>query len=89
MMDLNILGAANRHWNKDLYSCTFPALISEWRRLWSLNSMTNSQFPFGFVQQQAWRSNYQGVEIPEIRWHQTADYGYVPNNIMQVWNWIV
>ena len=59
-------------------------MISEWRRKWSENSPTDPNFPFGFVQLAAWRPEYSGVEFPVVRWHQTADVGYVPNDIMQV-----
>jgi hypothetical protein len=79
-----VLGESNGDWNKDLYMCTFPALISEWRRKWSENSPTNSKFPFGFVQLAAHKANYTGTQVPVLRWHQTADFGYVPNDVMQV-----
>ena len=59
-------------------------MISEWRRVWSQSSPTDPNFPFGFVQLAAWRPNYEGSEFPQVRWHQTADLGYVPNQIMQV-----
>jgi len=59
-------------------------MISEWRRLWSKHSQTNPDFPFGFGQLSAWKPNYSGAEIPEIRWHQTADLGYAPNEKMPV-----
>ena len=77
-------GEANALWNTDLYNCTFPALISEWRRKWSENSPTDSSFPFGFVQLASWRPDYVGAEFPMIRWHQTADIGVVPNDIFVV-----
>jgi sialate O-acetylesterase len=77
-------GESNSGWNRDKYGCSFPALISEWRRVWSENSPTDSSFPFGFVQLAAYRANYAGSEFPVIRWHQTADVGYVPNDAMPV-----
>jgi sialate O-acetylesterase len=80
----NPTGESNSGWNKDKYGCSFPAMISEWRRVWSENSPTDSSFPFGFVQLAAWRANYAGSEFPVIRWHQTADVGYVPNDAMPV-----
>jgi sialate O-acetylesterase len=52
--------------------------------VWSENSPTESTFPFGFVQLAANRANYAGSEFPVIRWHQTADVGYVPNDAMPV-----
>ena len=69
---------------QDTYSCTFPALIHEWRRKWSESSPTNSNFPFGFVQLAAFQANVTAMSFTQIRWHQTVDVGYVPNNIMQV-----
>jgi sialate O-acetylesterase len=59
-------------------------MISEWRRKWAENSPTDPEFPFGFVQLAAWRANYAGAEFPAVRWHQTADMGYVPNALMPV-----
>ena len=77
-------GESNSIWNIEKYSCTFPAMISEWRRKWSENSPTDPNFPFGFVQLASFRTDYSGVEFPVVRWHQTADVGIVPNDIMQV-----
>ncbi|KAL8173776.1 UNVERIFIED_CONTAM: hypothetical protein K2H54_024831 [Gekko kuhli] len=77
-------GEANTLMNADLYNCTFPALIEDWRETFHEGSVgqTDRSFPFGFVQ----LSTYRHVEVddsfPRIRWHQTADYGYVPNKKM-------
>ncbi|XP_070577327.1 LOW QUALITY PROTEIN: sialate O-acetylesterase-like [Ptychodera flava] len=67
------------------YSCSFPAMIEDWRDKFYIGTdkQTDQQFPFGFVQ----ISSVQGNETlingyPTIRWHQTADYGYVPNKKM-------
>ncbi|XP_029428930.1 sialate O-acetylesterase isoform X2 [Rhinatrema bivittatum] len=74
-------GEANTGLNMDLYNCTFPAMIEDWRRAFHEGSLgqTDKSFPFGFVQ----LSTYQHEEtrdcFPRIRWHQTADYGYAPN----------
>jgi sialate O-acetylesterase len=59
-------------------------LINEWRRKWSESSPTNSNFPFGFVQLAAFRGGILANAFSEIRWHQTADFGFVPNSVMQV-----
>ena len=64
-------GEANDHWNRDLYNCTFPAMIADWRRKWR-----SSGLPFGFVQLA--NNVGQGSEI--LRWHQTVDKGFVPNS---------
>ncbi|XP_076822107.1 sialate O-acetylesterase-like [Clavelina lepadiformis] len=73
-------GEANTYYHKDVYSCSFPAMIEDWRKSWHQGTMGHSdpQFPFGFVQ----LANDEGPDdgsFPVIRWHQTADYGYVPN----------
>ena len=41
--------------NYDLYSCQFPAMISDWRQKFHNGSEgeTSDQFPFGFVQVRA------------------------------------
>ena len=59
-------------------------MISEWRRLWSTFSHTPNDFPFGFVQLSTWKASDPDPSFPVIRWHQTADHGYVPNEDMQV-----
>ncbi|XP_059123627.1 sialate O-acetylesterase isoform X1 [Peromyscus eremicus] len=75
-------GEANANYNRDLYSCMFPALIEDWRQNFHYGSQGQTErfFPFGFVQ----LSSYTLMEtsddgFPEIRWHQTADLGSVPN----------
>ena len=75
-------GEANVGYHNELYPCTFYHLINEWRSKWASNSNTNPNFPFGFVQ----LSTKGPVDpTPLLRWHQTYDFGYVPNEIMQVW----
>ncbi|GFR98150.1 sialate O-acetylesterase [Elysia marginata] len=70
------------HPQVDRYACTFPAMIDDWRAKFHLTSKgeTNDVFPFGFVQLSA-NSPDPSISFgfPNIRWHQTADYGYVPN----------
>ncbi|XP_021107566.1 sialate O-acetylesterase isoform X1 [Heterocephalus glaber] len=103
-------GEANIHYNKDLYNCTFPALIEDWRQTFHCGSQGQTErfFPFGFVQppQGSKRIKPRPLEadseavqdffcnlllssdlstdstddgFPQIRWHQTADFGFVPN----------
>ena len=60
-------------------------MINEWRKLWSTNTPTSDKFPFGFMQLSTWDAN-QNTGFPAIRWHQTADHGYVPNEVMEVSN---
>merc|ERR1711953_521229 len=72
-------GEANTGFNRDIYNCTFPAMIDAWRELFSTNSNTEPDAPFGFVQLASWRPDNMDAGFPVIRWHLTADYGYVPN----------
>ena len=76
-------GESNGELNRDLYNCTFPAMISDWREEFSTNSATSPEAPFGFVQLSTWRPNSTDAGFPVIRWHQTADVGYVPNDLMK------
>ena len=77
-------GESNGGWNRDKYQCTFPAMISDWRKIWSANSPTSDSFPFGFMQLSTWLANDVGPAFAVIRWHQTANQGFVPNDKMQV-----
>jgi len=70
--------AGNR--NRDLYNCTFPSMISSWQSEFSIHSGVSEALPFGFVQLSTIKHGDMSVGFPIIRWHQTADYGYVPNN---------
>ncbi|XP_038179617.1 sialate O-acetylesterase [Arvicola amphibius] len=75
-------GESNANYNRDLYSCMFPALIDDWRRTFHYGSQGQTErfFPFGFVQLSSYTLlNTSDYEFPEIRWHQTADFGFVPN----------
>lgn len=81
---MSSLGEANANRNRDKYQCSFPAMISEWRRVWSTMSSTGNQFPFGFVQLSTWNANDMSPGFPMIRWHQTGDFGFVPNDEMKV-----
>nr|XP_034347180.1 sialate O-acetylesterase isoform X2 [Arvicanthis niloticus] len=75
-------GEANANYNRDLYSCVFPALIADWRQTFHYGSQGQTErfFPFGFVQLSSYvLKNSSDPGFPEIRWHQTADFGFVPN----------
>ncbi|XP_017951429.1 sialate O-acetylesterase isoform X2 [Xenopus tropicalis] len=74
-------GEQNTGMNTDLYNCTFPALIEDWRLSFheGTNGQTDRYFPFGFVQLSTYQKSQQNDNYPVIRWHQTADYGYAPN----------
>ena len=69
--------------NRDYYQCTFPTMIDSWRYEFSLHSMTDEAAPFGFVQLASWRPDTIEASFPVIRWHQTADHGFVPNEEME------
>ncbi|XP_052237319.1 sialate O-acetylesterase-like isoform X3 [Dreissena polymorpha] len=64
----------------DSYKCRFQAMINDWRAKFSAEGHTDGMFPFGFVQLAPWRNDPTIITgFPDIRWHQTFDYGYVPN----------
>ncbi|XP_071958438.1 sialate O-acetylesterase-like isoform X2 [Antedon mediterranea] len=69
------------------YNCTFPAMIDDWREKWyeGTGGLTDKTFPFGFVQLCTSNSVKPGLigNYPILRWHQTADFGYVPNSRME------
>ena len=77
-------GEANGNYNRDLYNCTFPAMIEDWRTKFSqVSGGTNEDAPFGFVQLASWRPDTTDNGFPVIRWHLTADVGIVPNPYMR------
>ncbi|ELU03144.1 hypothetical protein CAPTEDRAFT_112206, partial [Capitella teleta] len=75
-------GEANANLNRDLYNCTFPAMIDDWRTKWNEGTfaLTDPTFPFGFVQLGPNTNTSYVPGFSDIRWHQTADIGTVPNN---------
>ncbi|KAK3595233.1 hypothetical protein CHS0354_021550 [Potamilus streckersoni] len=76
-------GEANAVFNRDYYNCTFPAMINDWRKKFHMYSDTDLVFPFGFVQLAGNQPSYHiDLGFPDIRWHQTADIGFVPNEKM-------
>ncbi|XP_055889534.1 sialate O-acetylesterase-like [Biomphalaria glabrata] len=64
-----------------IYNCTFPTMIKDWRKNFNKfsNGQTSASFPFGFVQLAPYLRNGPKEGFSDIRWHQTADRGYVPN----------
>ncbi|XP_059362291.1 sialate O-acetylesterase [Carassius carassius] len=74
-------GESNANYNRDKYNCSFPVMIDDWRMAFHKGSggQTPLDFPFGFVQLSTYRKNDSQDGFREIRWHQTADYGYAPN----------
>jgi len=75
-------GESNAGYNRDLYSCTFPAMINDWRTEFQENSFTAPLAPFGFVQIAMFRPETLDNGYPVIRWHQTMDVGFVPHGLM-------
>jgi len=71
-------GESNGEYNRDLYNCTFPSMIQDWRQKFS-SAGTKQDAPFGFVQLAPSRPDELSLGFPVIRWHQTADMGVVPN----------
>ncbi|XP_032368216.1 sialate O-acetylesterase [Etheostoma spectabile] len=78
-------GESNADYHQEKYSCSFPAMIDDWRMAFHLGSggQTAHDFPFGFVQLSTNEKGSTSDAFPNIRWHQTADTGYVPNARMQ------
>ncbi|XP_042656554.1 LOW QUALITY PROTEIN: sialate O-acetylesterase [Tyto alba] len=74
-------GEANAFLHTDRYNCTFPALITDWRRAFHTGSagQTELLLPFGFVQLSTYRRQSPDDSFARLRWHQTADLGVVPN----------
>ena len=78
-------GESNVGWNRDKYQCAIKQLISDWKTEFQhYGTLADpDRMPFGFVQLSTiGQDKYPGT--PVIRWHQTADYGYVPNEILPV-----
>ncbi|KAM8769607.1 sialate O-acetylesterase [Acanthopagrus schlegelii] len=78
-------GEANTIYHQDTYNCSFPAMIDDWRMAFHEGSgwQTAHDFPFGFVQLSTYKKDTTDDGFPNIRWHQTADVGFVPNRRMQ------
>merc|ERR1712185_479649 len=62
------------------YGCQLPAMVAEWRRLWSaVPGTTDPLAPFGVVTLAAGGSEGHDENMAAMRWSQTANYGAVPN----------
>ncbi|KAM8852960.1 sialate O-acetylesterase [Synchiropus picturatus] len=77
-------GERNAAYHRDAYNCSFPAMIDDWRMVFHEGSggQTSKNFPFGFAQLCVYKKGSRDDGFPEIRWHQTADIGIVPNKRM-------
>ncbi|XP_036392176.1 sialate O-acetylesterase-like isoform X1 [Megalops cyprinoides] len=78
-------GEDNTAYHQDKYTCSFPAMIDDWRMSFHEGSggQTPPDFPFGFVQLCTREKNSTDESFPNVRWHQTADYGFAPNPCMK------
>jgi sialate O-acetylesterase len=69
--------------NRSGYGCQLPALVAEWRRLWSAApGTTDALAPFGVVTLAAGGSEGNDESMAGMRWSQTANYGALPNAAM-------
>jgi len=77
-------GEANTNYNRDLYNCTFPSMITDWRQKWFLGSMeqTDLTFPFGFIQIGPTDGKPVIAGYADVRWHSTVDTGFAPNRFL-------
>ncbi|XP_071327684.1 sialate O-acetylesterase [Trachinotus anak] len=78
-------GETNADYHQDKYNCSFPVMIDDWRMAFHQGSggQTAIDFPFGFVQLCTFIKGSTNGSFPNIRWHQTADFGFVPNQRMK------
>ncbi|KAM9359707.1 sialate O-acetylesterase [Symphorus nematophorus] len=74
-------GEENAGYHQEKYNCSFPAMIDDWRMAFQQGSgnQTAQDFPFGFVQLCTYQKASTSDAFSNIRWHQTADIGFVPN----------
>ena len=60
--------------NREIYDCTFKAMIDSWRQRWSDGTDgATGNFPFGFVQLAPFTDQRDHLAWPELRWRQTAN----------------
>ena len=78
-------GESNTGHNMEIYDCLFENLIYSWRQRWfeTTEGGTDLSFPFGFVQLGPNTDNKHSFRWPQVRWKQTGEYGFVPNQRLQ------
>ena len=78
-------GESNTGHNMEIYDCLFENLISSWRQRWfeTTEGGMDLSFPFGFVQLGPNTDNKHSFRWPQVRWKQTGEYGFVPNQRLQ------
>jgi hypothetical protein len=65
------------------YACLFPAMIGDWRGVWSAHpGTTHPTAPFGFVELADGSDEAWGLSMAALRHAATAGYGGVPNPAM-------
>jgi sialate O-acetylesterase len=67
------------------YACKFARMIVRWREVWNqrTNGITDINFPFGFVQLSTNTHDSTIVGgFPMLRYQQTFNVGYVPNDVV-------
>jgi hypothetical protein len=82
-------GNPGSYLNKSGYACLLPALDNSWRHAFTAGSATDPTFPIGVVSLHGWCGeeeaqctldpNRRTDHTAEIRWAQTADWGFLPN----------
>ncbi|XP_028275015.1 sialate O-acetylesterase [Parambassis ranga] len=79
-------GEQNADYHQDKYNCSFPAMIDDWRMAFHQGSEGQTaplrMFPL-YVQLSTYKKYSTDDGFPNIRWHQTADVGFVPNPRMK------
>ena len=80
-------GEANSGWEPTKYSCLLHEMFAHWRSTWALRSDTSENFPVGIVQLGPLTNKLNGTRInngeffPLVRWHQSLDFGVLPNQM--------
>lgn len=65
------------------YGALFPAMIAQWRSIWSaVPGTTDPLAPFGYVEIADGSDEAWGISMAGLRWAQSANYGSVPNPVM-------
>jgi sialate O-acetylesterase len=70
--------------NAASYGCALSEMVNDWRSKWfeRSNGQVDESFPFGQVQLAPNNDNNAETGFPDVRWHQTYEYGYTPNPLM-------
>ena len=62
------------------YGCELPAMVADWRSVWSATSGTTAPLaPFGIATLAAGGSEGHSGAMAAMRWSQTANYGHFDN----------